>query len=101
MWQQVSSLCKSAIILWKRFLDDTEELKKKTHHTIKFTYDISNIELTFLDITVYKGDRFQTTNILDYNTHIKNTSKQLYVHSTSYHPPSTIKETAKEETKGT
>ena len=67
------------------------------HPTIKFTYEISDTELTFLDVTLYKGERFESTNILDLKTHVKATNKQLYVHSTSYHPPSTIKAIAKGE----
>ena len=47
--------------------------------------------------TLYKGDRFLHTNILDLRTHIKDTNKQLYVHATSYHPPSTIKAISKGE----
>ena len=35
------------------------------------------MEVTFLDVTVYKGERFQATNILDLKTHIKDTNKQL------------------------
>ena len=66
------------------------------HSTIKFTHDISDTELTFLDVTLYKGERFISTNILDLKTHI---NKQLYVHSTSYHPPTTIKAITKGETK--
>ena len=51
------------------------------------------------DITSYKGERFESTNTLDLRTHIKTTNKQLYVHSTSYHPPTTIKAIAKGEIK--
>ena len=43
-------------------------------------------QLTFLDTTVYKGSRFHTSGILYIKTHVKPTNKQLYVHSTSYHP---------------
>ena len=98
---------------WKRFIDDifiiiwtgtTDEFKQYMdkinliHPTIKFTYyEISDMEVTFLDVTVYKGERFQATNILDLKTHIKDTNKQLYVHSKSYHPHSTIKAIAKGE----
>ena len=32
----------------------------KLHDTIKFTHDISDTELTFLDVTLYKGNRFQS-----------------------------------------
>ena len=69
------------------------------HQTIKFTHEISDTELTFLDVTLYKGDRFLNQSILDLKTHIKATNKQLYVHVTSYHPPpSTIKAISKDET---
>ena len=85
------------IKIWKRFIDDIfliwtgtkEELElyMKTintiHNTIKFTYEASDKELTFLDITLYKGDRFLKKNILDIRTHIKETNKQLYVHADS------------------
>ena len=88
-------------MLWKRFIDDifviwTRSASEFTtymntinqlHHTIKFTYELSETELTFLDITVYKGDRNQ---ILDVRTHIKPTNKQLYIHTSSYHPLTTI-----------
>ena len=67
--------------------------------TIKFTYESSNKELTFLDITVYKGERFERDNILDIKTHIKQTNKQLYVHSDSYHLTTTKKAIMKGETK--
>ena len=48
------------------------------HPTIKFTHKVSKTELTFLDVTVYKGDRFQTENKLDIKTHIKKTNNSMY-----------------------
>ena len=103
------------IKIWKRFIDDIfviwtgtkEEFEKilymKTmnsiHNTIKFTYEASDKELTYLDITLYKGDRFLNKNILDIRTHIKDTNKQLYVHADSYHPNATKKAIMKGETK--
>ena len=69
------------------------------HDTIKFTYEASNTEVTFLDVTVYKGEKFTSTGILDVRTHIKPTNKQLYVHASSYHPPATKKAIAKGEAK--
>ena len=63
------------------------------------THEISPSELTFLDITPYKGSRFQDSQILDIRTHIKPTNKQLYIHATSYHPPSTIAAISKGEAK--
>ena len=86
--------------MWKRYIDDifviwtgsNEDLKEfmnkinSIHPTIKFTHKSDNNELTFLDMTIYKGSNFQETGILDIKTHIKKTNKQLYVHKTSYHP---------------
>ena len=64
-------------------------------NTIKYTtqsnsHELSETELTFLDITIYKGDRFVSNQILDVRTHIKPTNKQLYIHASSYHPPTTM-----------
>ena len=93
------------IYLWRRFIDDifliwlgtAEQLKgylvniNHVHPTIKFTHEQSVQELPFLDVTIYKGPQFKATNTLDVKTHIKPTNKQLYVHSTSYHPISVKK----------
>ena len=68
------------------------------HQIIKFSHEIGDTELTFLDVTLYKGDRFLNQSILGLKTHIKATNKQLYLHVTSYHLPSTIKAVSKGET---
>ena len=100
------------INMWKRYIDDifiiwtshNEDLQtfmdkiNSMHPTIKFTHECSNEELTFLDMTVYKGPKFQETGILDIKTHIKKTNKQLYVHKSSYHPEPCKKAIATGET---
>ena len=110
---QLINQAPEVIHTWKRFIDDIfiiwtgtiEDFEKfmsninQIHPTIKFTREISDTEVIFLDVTLYKGERFESTKILDLKTHIKATHKQLYVHSTSYRPPSTIKAIAKGETK--
>ena len=53
------------------------KLINKLHDTIKCTHDISDTELTFLDVTLYKGNRFQSQNILDIWTHIKPTNNNF------------------------
>ena len=93
---QLINQAPESIHTWKRFIDDifiiwtgtTDDYKKymsninQIHPTIKFTHEISDSELTFLDVTLYKGERFESTNILDLKTHIKTTNKQLrvYIH---------------------
>lgn len=93
---------KDKILIWKRFIDDIFIIWTGTHDefltcmdkintlhtTIKFTHECSETQITFLDIILYKGTRFQENGTLDIKTHIKPTNKQLYVHATSYHPPS-------------
>ena len=88
------------INMWRRYIDDIfiiwtgsnkdlEEFMTKinsVHPTIKFTHEADDNELTFLDMTVYKGPNFSNTGILDIKTHIKKTNKQLYIHKMSYHP---------------
>ena len=41
------------------------------HSTIKFTAEMSETEITFLDAKVYKGVRFDKESILDVQTHYK------------------------------
>ena len=81
-------LAQKHIHTWKRFIDDIfiiwtgtkSEFEQymhtinQIHQTIKFTHEISDTELTFLDVTLYKGDRFLSQNILDLRTHIKATN---------------------------
>ena len=88
---QLISHAAKHIHTWKRFIDDifiiwtgtTEEFEQfmihlnQIHPTIKFTHEISENELTFLDITLYKGDRFKSTNTLDLKTHIKKTNNSM------------------------
>ena len=68
-------------LIWKRYIDDTfpqwninkeainnfTELANSFHPAIKFTAEISDTEITFLDTyiqsCVYKGDRFKKHSI--------------------------------------
>ncbi len=91
--------------LWKRYIDDiflvwtdTEESLRQfvsrlndEHPTIKFTSEISPSEIHFLDLCLYKGERFEREGILDIKTYIKPTNTQQYVHASSSHPPGTGK----------
>ena len=88
-------------LTWKRFIDDVfsvwninkeeinsfVELEKSYYPTIKFTAEISDTEITFLDTCGYKGERFKKESILDVRTHFKPTETFQYTHFTSCHPP--------------
>ena len=56
------------------------------HPTIKFTAEVSQLETTFLDTTVYKGERFEKESILDVRTHYKPTETFQYTNYNSCHP---------------
>ena len=99
--QQILSLANDKIYIWLRFRDDvfalylenmeeaTEFLKKANdiHPTLKFKYEISMSQGTFLDTTVFKGKRFQNENI-DFKPYVKPTEKFQYIHRQSSHPKS-------------
>ena len=86
-------------LTWKRFIDDVfylwdtnkEEIEHFTeqansyHPTIKFTAEVSQLETTFLDTTVYKGERFEKESILDVRTHYKPTETFQYTNYNSCH----------------
>ena len=88
---QLISQAPSYIHIWKRFIDDifiiwtgsTEKFEEfmskinQIHPIMKFTHAISDTELTFLDVILYKGERFKSTNILDLKTHKTNNSMSI------------------------
>ena len=98
-------------LLWKRFIDDIlciwpgskESLKEfmdqinKAHPTIKFTYECSNTSIDFLDLTIYKGERYRSTGKLDVKPFFKHTNKFQYLEYNSAHPSNTFKSVVKGE----
>ena len=62
------------------------EQANKHHSTIKFTAEVSDTEITFLDTIIYKGVRFETKSVLDVRTHFKPTETFQYTHFLSCHP---------------
>ena len=90
-------------IHWKRYIGDiflvwtdTKESLEQfiksinaLHPRINFTAEFSTDEITFLDLSLYKWERFTKEGILDIRTHIKPTNTQQYVHASSAHPPGT------------
>ena len=47
------------------------QIAKSFHPSIIFTAEILETEITFLDMKVYKGERFHKKSILDVKTHYK------------------------------
>ena len=89
---EILNLSKTKPLEWKRYIDDifslwrTERkeidefiaLANRHHPSIKFTAEISDKEINFLDITVYKGERFHNQEILDIGTHFNSSAKSFY-----------------------
>ena len=74
--------------LWSIYWIDLSVIKKANayHLTIKFTAEVSEIETTLLDTTMYKGERFEKERILDVRTHFKFTETFLLTYFNSCHP---------------
>jgi hypothetical protein len=53
---------------------------------IKLTWSVSETELVFMDVRLYKGARFHEQGVLDMETYQKTLNKYLYVPFCSYHP---------------
>ena len=93
------------IICFFRFIDDIIMISSATrtiieeqithlntlHPTLKFTADISNSSINFLDITIYKGPNFKDTGKLSTKIFTKPCDTFQYILPTSTHPPSTFK----------
>ena len=86
---EIINKSKTKPLRWKRYIDDVfslwdakrEEidqfiLEANRHHpTIKFTAEISEKEINFLDTTIFKGERFFKNSVLDVCTHFKPTEQ--------------------------
>lgn len=66
-------------------LEEFFKLANSHHKFLKFTYEISESDTTFLDVHLFKGRRFIADNILDMKTHFKPTNSFLYLHRNSSH----------------
>ena len=88
-------------LLWLRFLDDVwegtdEQLAQFVQHlnsqmqAIKFTLSSSMQSITFLDLELYKGHRFNRSGILDTRLYKKPTNPQSFLHYNSCHGSTTF-----------
>ena len=67
------------------------ELANSCHKHLKFTYEISNSNITFLDTEIFKGKRFNLNGTLDIRTHVKKTETFQYLDRKSSHPKGVFK----------
>ncbi len=71
----------------QQFMADANSL----HPKLKFNFEISLEKVSFLDVDIFKGSRFNEQGILDFTTHFKSTNKFQYIHRDSCHPPGVFK----------
>lgn len=85
------------IYFYRRYLDDVFLCVKPTaetticstfnslHTKLKFEFTSSSEHASFLDLFIYKGNRFQDTGILDLKVHQKSMNLYLYIPFRSFH----------------
>ncbi len=69
-------------------LQDLQSRMNTAHPTLKFTFDISDYQVTYLDLQIYKGDRFLKSGHLDHKIHTKKTETHQWLCPESAHCPS-------------
>ena len=98
-------------LLWKRYIDDILFILPGTpadvpkimhtlnnkHPTIEFTSESSSTQVNFLDLTIYKGERYKNTGKLDTKPYFKKTNKFQYLEFSSSHPRNTFSSLIKGE----
>ena len=96
--------CPKKPLCYFRYLDDilliwphsrTEfdtffQILNNHHPSIKLKSTISNHSIDFLDITIFKGNSFNTTGTLDTKMYFKPTDTHELLHKASYHPKHTF-----------
>ena len=90
------------IVFYRRYRDDIlmfykgnqnelQDLKTRmnnAHETLKFTFETSDNIVTYLDLQLYKGDRFLEQGLLDHKINMKKTETHQWLCPESAHCPS-------------
>ena len=72
----------------KQDLETFFQIANNIHPLLKFTHEMSSDSIQFLDITIFKGERFRVNQILDVKLYRKPTENFQYLERTSAHPSS-------------
>jgi hypothetical protein len=104
-WEEKAlSSCNKLPIVYLRYLDDifgiwthgeTEfndflTILNNQHPSIRVTSEFSYESVNFLDTTIFKGERFNTTGIMDSKVFFKPTDTHQLLHKESFHPKHTF-----------
>lgn len=92
----------SSVILNRRYIDDgfvilrnrnaAHMLMERLNNcsNLNLTWEISDRKAVYLDLEIYKGQRFFLKNVVDLRIFTKPISKFLYLHGKSFHPVHTF-----------
>ena len=101
LWEETAlAKCNLKPTHYFRFLDDifgiwphSEEdflefigVLNSHHRSIKLKYTTSKESIDFLDVSVYKGNQFETNQKLDLKVYFKDTDTHALLHKSSFHP---------------
>jgi len=91
----------NSIKLYKRFIDDYNfwacdyysaktlmEIINSRRESINIEYEIDYTSTEFLDMRIYKGERYYREGILDVSAFFKESNKFLFLPPNSFHQPS-------------
>jgi hypothetical protein len=81
-------------IIWPHTREEFTEfldILNSHHPNIKLKANIDNHSIDFLDVTIFKGHRFELTRKLDTKVYFKPTDTHELLHKSSYHPSHTFK----------
>ena len=66
------------------------EILNSHSQSIKLKADIQSEEINFLDVTLFKGERFKTLGHIDTKVYFKPTDTHQLLHKQSFHPKHTF-----------
>lgn len=104
-WEEKAlSRCHKLPIIYLRYLDDIFgiwthgqaefdsflTILNNQHPSIRLTSEISYESVNFLDTTIFKGDRFKETGVVDSKVFFKPTDTHQLLHKESFHPKHTF-----------
>ncbi|XP_074646585.1 uncharacterized protein LOC141902624 [Tubulanus polymorphus] len=90
--------------LYARFIDDIYmvwehgretlmqfiDVLQTVSRSIKLKFEISDTSVNFLDVTTFKGPRFETSGTVDTKVYFKPTDSHQLLHRSSFHPKHTF-----------
>lgn len=81
-------------IIWQHTIEEFQtffDTLNNQHKNIKLKSTVSETSVDFLDITIFKGNKFNNSGSFDTKVYFKPTDTHELLHKSSYHPKHTFK----------